>query len=76
LIDRFLTPGGPAIDGKGCGGMDVSIERCAGLDVYRDTVVATVRHPGPGGGRRLQKRTFAVRDGDRLYVVVAKSKLR
>jgi len=50
LVDRFLTPGGPAIDGKGCGGMDVSIERCAGLDVYRDTVVATVRHPVRAAG--------------------------
>jgi hypothetical protein len=27
--------------------MDVLIERCAGLDVHRDTVVATVRRPGP-----------------------------
>jgi hypothetical protein len=25
--------------------MDVLIERCAGLDVHRDTVVATVRRP-------------------------------
>jgi transposase len=34
--------------------MDVLIERRAGLDVHRDTVVATVRRPGPGGrgGRR------------------------
>lgn len=39
--------------------MDVLIERCAGLDVHRDTVVATVRTPGMG--RRLreqQTRTF------------------
>ncbi|MPY81520.1 MAG: transposase [Actinophytocola sp.] len=39
--------------------MDVLIERCAGLDVHRDTVVATVRIPGPGGRRRSQTRTFA-----------------
>ena len=38
--------------------MDVLIERCAGLDVHRDTVVATVRRPGPGGTRRSQTRTF------------------
>lgn len=39
--------------------MDVLIERCAGLDVHRDTVVATVRRPGPGGVRRSETRTFA-----------------
>src|SRR5690349_22731322 len=39
--------------------MDVLIERCAGLDVHRDTVVATVRRPGPGGMRRSQTRTFS-----------------
>ena len=31
--------------------MDVLIERCAGLDVHQATVVATVRVPGPTGGR-------------------------
>ncbi len=42
--------------------MDVLVERCAGLDVHRDTVVATVRVPaqGPGGRRREQHtQTFA-----------------
>jgi transposase len=39
--------------------MDVLVERCAGLDVHRDTVVATVRRPGPGGARRSQTRTFS-----------------
>lgn len=40
--------------------MDVLVERCAGLDVHRDSVVATVRYPGPrGAGRRSQTRTFA-----------------
>ena len=39
--------------------MDVVIERCAGLDVHRDTVVATVRVPGTGRRRRDQEtRTF------------------
>jgi transposase len=40
--------------------MDVVVERCAGLDVHRDTVVATVRVPGTGRRRRDQQtRTFA-----------------
>lgn len=39
--------------------MDVLIERCAGLDVHRDMVVATVRRPGSGGTRRSQTRTFS-----------------
>jgi transposase len=43
--------------------MDVLIERCAGLDVHRDTVVATVRRPGPGGSRRSETRTFATATG-------------
>lgn len=29
--------------------MDVLVERCAGLDVHKDTVQACVRVPGPGG---------------------------
>jgi transposase len=43
--------------------MDVLIDRCAGLDVHRDTVVATVRSPGTGGGRRTSTRTFATGTG-------------
>jgi transposase len=43
--------------------MDVLIERCAGLDVHRDTVVATVRRPGPDGSRRSETRTFATTTG-------------
>jgi transposase len=40
--------------------MDVLVERCAGLDVHRDTVVATVRVPGKRRGtRRGETRTFA-----------------
>lgn len=38
--------------------MDVVVERCAGLDVHKDTVVACVRVPAPGGGRRSETRTF------------------
>ena len=37
--------------------MDVLVERCAGLDVHRDTVVATVRIPAPGAGRRREQAT-------------------
>ena len=40
--------------------MDVLVHRCAGLDVHRDTVVATVRVPGSGRRLRAQHtRTFA-----------------
>ncbi|MBW8710076.1 MAG: IS110 family transposase [Mycobacterium sp.] len=40
--------------------MDVLVERCAGIDIGKDEVVACVRTPGPGGrGRRKQTRTFS-----------------
>jgi transposase len=40
--------------------MDELIERCSGLDVHRDTVVATVRSPKPtGAGRAVATRTFS-----------------
>jgi transposase len=35
--------------------MDVVVERCAGLDVHRDSVVATVRVPGKGKSRRRRE---------------------
>lgn len=38
--------------------MDVVVERCAGLDVHKDTVVACVRTPGKGGSREQTTRTF------------------
>jgi hypothetical protein len=35
--------------------VDVLIERCAGIDIGKDEVVACVRTPDPGGkGRRKQ----------------------
>jgi transposase len=34
------------------------IERCAGLDVHKVSVTATVRVPGEQGGRRTETRTF------------------
>ena len=38
--------------------MDRLIERCAGLDVHRDTVAACVRTPGSDGQRRQDIRTY------------------
>lgn len=38
--------------------MDAMVERCAGLDVHKDTVVATVRTPGTGRRRRQETATF------------------
>lgn len=40
--------------------MDVMVERCAGLDVHKDTVVAAVRSPARsgGGGRDTEVRSF------------------
>src|SRR2546428_11889837 len=38
--------------------MDTVHERCAGLDVHKDTVTACVRVPAPGGGRQQVVRTF------------------
>jgi transposase len=38
--------------------MDVIVERCAGLDVHKDTVVACVGTPGPGRQRQQTTRTF------------------
>lgn len=46
--------------------MDTLVERCAGLDVHRDTVVATVRVPGERGGRRQETRTFGAVTGELL----------
>jgi transposase len=45
--------------------VDVLLERCAGVDIGKDEVVACVRTPGPGGrGRRQETRTFASFVGD------------
>jgi transposase len=38
--------------------MDTLIERVAGLDVHKDTVVACVRVPGPGGRREAHSHEF------------------
>jgi transposase len=39
--------------------MEQLVDRVAGLDVHRDTVVVTVRRPRPGGGRAAKTLTFA-----------------
>lgn len=45
--------------------MDVLLERCAGIDIGKDEVVACVWTPGlEGKGRRKQTRTFASFTGD------------
>jgi transposase len=45
--------------------MDVLVERCAGIDIGKDEVVACVRVPGPGGrGRRKETRTFTSFTGE------------
>lgn len=46
--------------------MDVVVERCAGLDVHKDTVVAAVRLPTPDGGRVSEVRTFGTFTGELL----------
>jgi transposase len=38
--------------------MDTVVERCAGLDVHKDSVVATVRVPGKGKRRHAETATF------------------
>jgi transposase len=44
--------------------MDVVVERCAGLDVHKETVVACVRTPGPvRQERRGEVRTFSTMSG-------------
>jgi transposase len=44
--------------------MDLVNTRCAGLDVHKATVVATVRVPGPEGHRRMETVTFGTMTAD------------
>ncbi len=46
--------------------MDVLIERCAGLDVHKDTVTACVRFPGEGGGRAQEIHEFGTTTAELL----------
>jgi len=38
--------------------METLVERCAGLDVHKDSVTACVRVPNGHGGRQLETRRF------------------
>src|SRR5215208_6827249 len=44
--------------------MEIVITRCAGLDVHKATVVATVRVPGEDGRRRVVTETFGTMTPD------------
>jgi len=45
--------------------MDVLAQRCAGIDIGKNEVVACVRTPAPSGqGRRKQTRTFSSFTGE------------
>jgi transposase len=46
--------------------METMIERCAGLDVHKDTVVACVRTPGPKGERQVELRELGTTTGELL----------
>ncbi len=46
--------------------METLIERCAGLDVHKDTVAACVRVPDPAGGRQQLIHTFGTTIADLL----------
>ncbi len=46
--------------------MDTLIDRCAGLDVHKDSVTACVRVPAAGGGREQIVATFGTTTGDLL----------
>jgi transposase len=46
--------------------MDTVIERCAGLDVHKDTVAACVRYPGPTGERGQDVHTFGTTTNELL----------
>ena len=44
--------------------MDVIVDRCAGLDVHKNTVMAAVREPGGVGGRSEVVREFSTFTAD------------
>ena len=55
-----MAPGAVDVERRGRKGthMDRVVERCCGLDVHKDTVVACVRTPGKGGKRHQEVKTF------------------
>ena len=46
--------------------MDVVVERCSGLDVHKDTVMATVRTPGPDGRKEEVTKEFGTTTAELL----------
>jgi transposase len=46
--------------------MDVVVERCCGLDVHKDLIVACVHYPGPDGERTEEIAEFAAFTEDLL----------
>src|SRR3954463_5678998 len=60
LLDRQTSAGRAPLP-RWLGGVEMEqlVDRVAGLDVHRDTVVVTVRRPRPGGGRAAKTLTFA-----------------
>lgn len=61
-----VGPGADVAKGRKGQPMDLVVERCAGLDVHKDTVVACVRTPGKGGKRQQATRTFGTMTVDLL----------
>ena len=66
-VTERLLPAGAVIrraadlvgNGRGVLGMDILVERCAGLDIGKLDLKVCVRVPGPRGGQRQQIKTFA-----------------
>lgn len=48
--------------------MEQVIERCAGLDVHKQTVAVCIRVPGPAGDREQHVRTFGTMTADLLVL--------
>src|SRR5215213_2216504 len=65
VVDRLALPVPAKPDEHGRARMDVVLERCAGVDIGKDGVVACVRTPGPNGkGRRKETRTSCRSTGE------------
>jgi transposase len=47
-------------------GIDVVVQRAAGIDIAKASLVACVRVPAPGGGWQIHKRLFSTMTGDLL----------
>lgn len=65
-----LPPGGPVVDveqrSRKNTTMNLVVERCCGLEVHKDTVVACVHTAGKGGKRHQETRTFGTMTIDLL----------